>query len=120
MDAPALLRMRLNSPPVVSVIPRTKFLVWTVRALLYDQTDVLYQPCGHSAVIDLRNVQVQEIDATAGWRGNDRRGSTWNWDIPVLSAKVRVTEALSAHPIPLAGCTSERSGHRLPLKCMSL
>jgi hypothetical protein len=31
-----------------------------------------------------------------------RRGSTWNRDITVLSAKFRATEALSAHPIPLA------------------
>ena len=44
-----------------------------------------------------------------GWERT--RGSTWNRDITVLSAKVLATEALSAHPIRLAAVTGERSRH---------
>jgi hypothetical protein len=48
-----------------------------------------------------RSVQVQEIDATPAWRGNEGRinvDSVYRF----LSAKVLATEALSAHPIQLA------------------
>ena len=48
-----------------------------------------------------RSVQVQEIEATPAWRGNEGRinvDSVYRF----LSAKVFATEALSAHPIQLA------------------